>query len=361
MLVCDVRVDFRDEAVRPSFTAGQGITILFGASGAGKTVTLKALAGLIRPSKGRIEFDGMVFFDSETSAWVPPGSRQVGYVPQSLGIFPNMTVNENIGFGAAGGRDERNARIQRLVGLMGLKGLEERKPRALSGGQQQRVALARALARDAHLLLLDEPFSALDEALRQEMRHELLRLRDELSLTIVFVTHDLREAHLLADRIAVLDTGEVRQFAAREEIFRRPVNRRVAELTGVANIFSGEIAGFRDDEVDVVVNSLVLRCGSCGNNALQVGQAVDVAIRAERVNLRRRTPGELVGTNAFEASIYRELSYGSTHTLQLQPLEAGPPLHVELAARPYEVLDVVNRRQWTVELPPADLHVMPRT
>ena len=360
MLSCDIRVDFGDETLRPSFTTGRGITVLFGPSGAGKSVTLKALAGLIRPSSGRIEFDESIFYDSTASTWVPPGGRQVGYVPQSLGIFPNMTVRENIAFGATGGRQDRDERVRRLVGLMGLAGLETRKPPTLSGGQQQRVALARALARDARLLLLDEPFSALDEGLRQEMRHELLRLRDELSLTIVFVTHDLREAHLLADRMAVIDAGEIRQFDAREEVFRRPINRRVAELTGIANIFSGVVTAVREEEGVVRVDGIELRCGSCRGNSFRAGQAVDVAIRAERVNLRRRSPEELAGTNAFEATIVRELPYGSTHSLQFQPIAAGPSLHVELAARPYDVLDVAHRRRWTVELPIADLHVMER-
>jgi molybdate transport system ATP-binding protein len=360
VLTCDIRVEFRDEVVTSNFATDEGITVLFGASGAGKSVTLKALAGLLRPAAGRIRFDDTVFFDSETSTSLPPGRRRVGYVPQSLGIFPNMTVTDNIGFGAEGSRSEQNARIARLIALMGLQGLERRKPKALSGGQQQRVALARALARDARLLLLDEPFSALDEGLRQEMRHELLRLREELSLTIIFVTHDLREAHLLADRIAVLDRGKVLQFDCREAVFRRPVNRRVAELTGVANIFDGEITRLHEESVDVSVGGLVLRCDSRAQDAFTVGQRVDVAIRAERVNLRRREASQIAGTNALEATVTSELSYGSTHTLHLQPLGAGPPLQVELAARPYEVLDVANRRRWTLELPPGDLHVMPQ-
>lgn len=358
MLTCDVQVDFRDECLRPCFATGEGITVLFGPSGAGKSVTLRALAGLIRPSAGRITFNETVLFDSSTTTWVGPGDRHVGYVPQSLGIFPNMTVTENIAFAASGSREARAERVRRLVGLMGLTGLEGRKPRALSGGQQQRVALARALARDARLLLLDEPFSALDEGLRQEMRHELLRLRDELALTIVFVTHDLREAHLLADRIAVLDGGIVRQFDVREAVFRRPVNRRVAQLTGVANIFNGVVTATRNGEVDVRVDGMELRCGSCDGGPFKQGQPVDVAIRAERINLRRRSPEELGGTNAFEASVVRELPYGSTHTLQFEPAGPGPALQVELAARPYDVLDVARRRRWTVELPVADLHVM---
>jgi molybdate transport system ATP-binding protein len=344
--------EFRYEA---AFEAANEIVVLFGHSGAGKSLTLQMTAGLLRPRSGRIVIEGDVAFDSQTGIHLPPQARRLGYVVQELALFPHMTVAENVAFGIPRGV-ERHQRTRELLGLLGLDGFGARLPRTLSGGQQQRVALARALARDAGLLLLDEPFSALDESLRTGLRRELLRLRRELGLTIVFVTHDLPEAHLLADRLAVFDAGRLLQFGPREEIFRRPASRRVAELTGVANIHRGRVVECGRGGLMVEVEGLVLRCNSDG--AFRAGQPVDVAIRAERVNLRRVAAGG-EGENLLTACITEEFAYGAVHTLRFRPAGAGPVLESEIAARPYEVLGVASQKTWTLELPPADIHVMP--
>ncbi len=359
-LSCDIRVEVGAEAVVPRFESDGGITVLFGASGAGKTVTLRAIAGLLRPANGRIRFGERTLFDSESGIDLPPGQRHIGYVPQSLALFPHLTAEENVAFGMGGSRRERHRRALGLLEQLGMGGLGPRKPLTLSGGQQQRVALARALGRDARLLLLDEPFSALDESLRTSLRSELLRLRAELGLSIVFVTHDLREAHLLADRLAVFDAGRVLQFGPREDVFRRPSSRRVAELTGVANISRGTVREADATSITVDVAGMPLVCGAVpGLQPPAPGASVDVSIRAERVNLRRFRGGGIPGTNTLEARIVGEYAYGSTHTLKFQPVAAGPALEVEIAARPYEVLGVAGQRQWLLELPPGDIHVMP--
>ena len=336
------------------FCAREEILVLFGHSGAGKSVTLQMIAGLLRPDRGRIEIDGRVVFERERRVNVPPQERKVGYVVQDLALFAHMTVRQNIEFGAPAGTTP--ARIHDLMGLLGLTGLEARRPRTLSGGQQQRVALARALAREGRLLLLDEPFSALDESLRSALRRELLRLRRELGLTIVFVTHDLREAHLLADQLAVFDEGRLLQVGPREDVFRRPLSRRVAELTGVANILRGAVVGRSATSVIVGVAGVDLTCDADSATDWAVGDAVDLAIRADRVNLRRHDGGAI--ENSLEAEIREEFAYGASHTLHFAPVAGGPALEVEIASRPYEVLDVAHRRGWLLELPAADLHLM---
>ncbi|MCC7363003.1 MAG: ABC transporter ATP-binding protein [Dehalococcoidia bacterium] len=348
----DARITLGPFTYEAAFAASNEIVVLFGHSGAGKSVSLQAIAGLRRPRSGRIAVGGRVVFDSAAGIDLPPQERRVGYVVQDLALFPHLTVAQNIAFGMEPGH-RRRERIAELLALLGLDGFEARRPATLSGGQQQRVALARALARDAHLLLLDEPFSALDESLRSGLRRELLRLRRELGLTIVFVTHDLREAHLLADRLAVFDNGRILQFDARETVFRRPVSRRVASLTGVANILRGTVVDATAGGVLVDVDGARLLCE--GATAPR-GATVDVAIRAERVNLRR---GEGAGPNQFPVRIIEEFAFGSSHTLRLAPAGPGPELETELAARPYEVLGVAQRRDFIAELPPADLHVMP--
>lgn len=338
------------------FDAKGEIVTLFGHSGSGKSLTLRAIAGLQRPQTGRISIGGLVAFDASRSIDVPPHRRPIGYMVQDPGLFPHLSVEANVRFGAAGSRQAQRRRARELLALLGLEGFEGRMPRTLSGGQQQRVALARALARDARVLLLDEPFSALDESLRSALRRELLRLRGELGLTIVFVTHDLREAHLLADKLAIFDQGRILQLGPREDVFRRPASRRVAELTGVANVFRGQVVASEGGGCLVSVDGLVVRCVGNGTPC-PTGSQVDVAIRAERVNLRRATAGAI--SNAFPARIVEEFAYGSSHTLHLVPEGAGPPVEVEIASRPYDVLDIASQKRWLVELPPEDLHVMP--
>ncbi len=348
---CEASLEARDE-----------IVVLFGHSGAGKSVTLQAIAGLLKPERGRITIDGRAVYDSARAVDLPPQARSIGYVVQDLALFPHMTVAQNVAFGMPReGPTPRRERVARLLAALRLEGLEERRPRSLSGGQQQRVALARALGREARLLLLDEPFSALDDSLRAEFRRELLRLRAELGLTIVFVTHDLREAHLLADRLAVFDAGRVLQFGQREDVFRRPASRRVAELTGVANIFEGTVVATEGDWRAVEVCGVALRCSNhAPGRGFIPGERVDVCIRAERVVIHRGSPRDAAAVNLFEGAIVEEYGYGATHTLRLEPTGPGPALEAELAARPYEVMGVAARKNWTVELPAADLHVMRR-
>ena len=341
-----------------AFSAEGEILVLFGHSGAGKSITLQLIAGLRRPGRGQISVSGRVATDTSTGLFVRPQDRGVGYVVQDLALFPHMSVAENVRFGMTP-EARRSGRDRELLYQLGLSGFDDRKPRTLSGGQQQRVALARALARDAQVLLLDEPFSALDESLRRSLRRELLRLRAELGLTILFVTHDLREAHLLADRIAVFDEGSLLQIDVRETVFRRPANRRVAQLTGVANILEGTATAINANHIDVRVGSRILRCATwCGN--VGEGEPVDVAIRAERVTVRRTGEHSPDEPNSVAGTLVEELAFGNSHTLGFAAPALGGTIEVELASRPYEVLGIARRREWVLELPAGDLHVMGR-
>jgi molybdate transport system ATP-binding protein len=340
-----------------SFDANREILVLFGHSGAGKSLSLQLVAGLIRPDAGRVVLDGQVVVDTAAGVFVPPQGRRAGYVVQDLALFPHMSVAQNVMFGMHRGTD-RKGRAESLLQLLDLQGFAERRPTTLSGGQQQRVALARALGRDARILLLDEPFSALDESLREGLRRELLRLRAELGLTIVFVTHDLREAHLLADRIAVFDGGRILQFADRESVFRRPLTARVAELTGVANIFSAKLLARTDQRATVECEGFRFEAdASALDSSITAGAQVRLAIRAERVNLRRSaSPAE--DANELRAHVVADYAYGNTHLLEMKVPGSRLHLRAELAARPYEVLGVATQKDWVVELPADDLVAM---
>ncbi len=213
--------------------------VLLGPSGCGKTTLLRIIAGLELPDSG-----GTVLFDGKDMTTVPIERRNVGMVFQSYALFPNMTVAENIGYGLkirGMPRAERTSRVAELVALTNITGLEHRRVDQLSGGQRQRVALARAIAVRPGILLLDEPLTALDAALRERLRSELDRLLRALGITTIYVTHDQAEAMALGDRIVVMRKGAIAQIGSPREIYFAPKNRFVAEFIGAANIVESPV------------------------------------------------------------------------------------------------------------------------
>ncbi len=210
---------------------GDELVVLFGYSGAGKSMTLQSLAGIAIPDGGYIALDGKVYLDSAKGINEPPQKRPFGYVFQDLALFPHMTLKENITYGCKGiSSGELNARADEMIGLFRLKGLERKLPSEISGGQKQRVALARALIRRPDLLLLDEPFSALDNPVRVEMRKVLRDIRREFTIPIILVTHDMFEAYTMADRMIIYVGGRIVQTGSPEEIIRSPMSHEVEAL-----------------------------------------------------------------------------------------------------------------------------------
>ena len=224
------------------FSAPPGVTILFGASGAGKTQTLKAIAGLARPDEGLVAVGGQTLFDSSRGVDVPASRRHVGYVFQNLALFPHMSALENVEFAVS--RLERRGRRAKAMALLErfkVGHAARRRPRAVSGGEAQRVALARALASEPRLLLLDEPLSALDEATKLDIIADLKETNRALRLPILYVTHSREEALSLGERALVFERGRVVAEGEPHEVFGAPVKASVARLTGVENIFEGEV------------------------------------------------------------------------------------------------------------------------
>jgi molybdate transport system ATP-binding protein len=233
MLEIAIHKQLRDFAIDLDLSVAAGVTVLFGRSGAGKSMTLACIAGLATPDAGRIVVNGRLFFDSRSGTNLPPQARRVGYVTQDYLLFPHLTVAQNVAFGLRRQtRRQREATVQEALAWLGLEPLARQRPRELSGGQQQRVALARALVIRPELLLLDEPFSALDNPTRARLRHDLLRLQREQKTPILFVTHDLAEALLLGQQMAVMADGRLLQLDTPAAVRRRPANALVAELVG---------------------------------------------------------------------------------------------------------------------------------
>ncbi len=224
-----------------SFDLRRGeLLALLGPSGCGKTTVLRLIAGLERPDDGAIHLGERLV--SGPGVFVPAHRRRVGLVFQDYALFPHMVVEKNIAYGLAG-RDDRRQRVAEMLALVGLDGLGGRYPHALSGGQQQRVALARALAPQPDIVLLDEPFSNLDMALRRQVREDVQRILRELGVSAILVTHDQAEAMALADRIVVMNNGRVMQIGAPLEVYRRPANTFVASFIGnpPMNLLAGTV------------------------------------------------------------------------------------------------------------------------
>lgn len=233
MLEIRIQKRLRDFSLDIDLRLPGGMTVLFGRSGMGKSMTLTCVAGLQKPDEGRIVVNGRVLFDSAANINLPPQQRRVGYVTQDYLLFPHLTVAQNVAFGLhRHPRQEREAIVREALAWVGLEKLAQQRPSELSGGQQQRVALARALVTRPQVLLLDEPFSALDSPTRRRLRQDLLRLQQEQGVPILFVTHDLAEAIMLGDQLAVIADGQLLQLDAPQQVRQRPTNALVAELMG---------------------------------------------------------------------------------------------------------------------------------
>ncbi len=221
---------------------GNELAVLFGFSGAGKSMTLQLIAGLMKPNQGRVSLDDAVYYDSLSGTDIPPQARPFGYVFQDLALFPHMTVSGNIMYGASGApKQDKIDRAEAMLHSFSLAGMGDRYPHEISGGQRQRVAFARALMRQPRVLLLDEPFSALDRPLRIEMRHFLRELKKAYDIPIVLVTHDLDEALTLADTILVYSKGRIMQKGTSDDVSRRPINDEVERLVGAEVRLRGAI------------------------------------------------------------------------------------------------------------------------
>ena len=235
-LQVDVHKDFGKFRLDCSFETGRGqVTGLLGASGCGKSLTLKCIAGIERPDRGRIVLDGRVLFDSERHIDLPPQQRRVGYLFQNYALFPNMTVEQNIAVGVAD-RAARKETVGRLISSFYLEGQQRKYPRQLSGGQQQRVALARILASNPEVLLLDEPFSALDSYLKWQVELELADLLSVFSGPVLFVTHNRDEVQRLCRQVCVLDSGRSQAVLPVQELFEAPRTLSACLLSGCKNV-----------------------------------------------------------------------------------------------------------------------------
>jgi molybdate transport system ATP-binding protein len=329
---------------------------LVGPSGSGKTTALRTIAGLNNAQSGNIECDGVTWFEANEINGVitqlKPAERSCGYLFQQYALFPHLTALENVCiplYNSIKKHAERRVLAQQWLDRMGIGELANRMPNQLSGGQQQRVALARALARSPKILLLDEPFSAIDAPTRQSLYKTLANLRKDLNIPILLVTHDLREADLLADRITVIDQGVGLQTAPPQVLFERPRNSRVAELVGISNMFEGI---FTAGKLNWNGSTRVFNVVDKG----KIPPATQVAwvIPADGLSLHNQ-----VNSESIEVTVEQISTLGQIAVIQLRTTEGSHVITWEASAAEVKRLSLDIGKKSYLEIDANKIHIMP--
>ena len=305
-LSVDVEKRFRGFTLRIAFEAENETLALLGASGCGKSMTLRCIAGVEKPDHGRIVLDGVTLFDSEKHICLPPQQRKVGLMFQHYALFPQMTVEQNVLCGArrALRGSQRDSAVQDALEALGLMELKNRLPGQLSGGQQQRTALARILVSQPSLLMLDEPFSALDSHLRFRMEEQTRQVIRQFGKTVLLVSHDRDEVYRMADRVAILKNGQIERIGARGEVFSDPGTRAACILTGCKNVSA--IRRIDDQHAEALDWGITL--------ALPLKPGTD----ALGIRMHAIRPGE--GENAFRCRVTEVIENPFSFTVMLRPL-----------------------------------------
>ena len=289
-MAIEVRIhrEFDDFKLDVQFQSESRRIGILGASGCGKSLTLKSIAGIERPETGKIESAGKVFYDSAKKIWMPPQERNVGYLFQNYALFPTITVEKNIGIALRCGKKEKEKKVRDMIDRFSLQGLEKKLPGQLSGGQQQRTALARIMIYEPDMILLDEPFSALDSYLKEQTQRECLELLQDYPGTVILVSHSRDEIYRFSEEVLVMDGGKAVIQKTVKELFEHPQKVAAAKLTGCKNI--EEIVWKDGKHLYVPGWDMVIPAGM-GN----VGDAQAIGIRAHEFTTERtESDGELV-------------------------------------------------------------------
>lgn len=361
MLEVRIRKTLPGFKLEATFSIDHEILAILGPSGSGKTMTLQCIAGLMQPDEGYVRLNGRLLLDSASSFSLTPQLRRVGFVFQNYALFPHLTVYDNIAFGICHlTRQEIAERVDQLIRKMNLQELGHRYPKQLSAGQQQRVALARALAPEPDLLLLDEPFSALDAQVKERLGNELLEIQQYYKGDVLFVTHDLAEAYKLCSKIAVYESGHILQFDSKQGVIEGPACPAVASLTGVRNLLEGVVANLKETNVWVAVPGLSepLRINLKNGVALKQNQNVTVGIRPEYIYIADN-PGE----NTFLSTVDRAIEGVATinYCFCLQGSGAANKHYLEANLLKQKTPWLPSGQKCYLHLPPERLFIMTKS
>ncbi len=337
-----------------SFSSDKGILGILGSSGSGKSLTLKCIAGLFTPETGKISLNGKDLFNADKGINIPPRKRNIGYVFQNYALFPHLTVNQNIAYGLH--QQEKGIRQQKvsdMIAKMQLSGLQNRFPSQLSGGQQQRVALARTLITEPELLLLDEPFSALDSHIKRLMQKELLGLiRTNYDGIVLLVTHNIEEAYRLSDRIAIFDQGKTLQIGDKEEIIASPANLSAARITGCNNFLEVEKVAEEDDFHVFRSKDLVFKVQK---KALLDSSQMIAGVRANDLQIEPAFPYE---TNCFACDVLEKIDGVFATTIIVNCL--GNHFRVEVSKHAWPHLSACSCKKMMLNIPSDKVFLLPR-
>ena len=344
-LTVSLEKKLRDFTLRAEFSLQDEVFALLGASGCGKSMTLKCIAGIERPDKGRIVLDGKVLFDHEQGIDLPPQQRQIGYLFQNYALFPNMTIAENLRFVMQGHKTDCTAKLQELLSRFQLTDLKNAYPAALSGGQQQRAALARILAAQAKLLLLDEPFAALDSYLKWQLETELLDILPSYGGRAILVSHDRGEVYRLADKAAIISQGQMERAQDTKSLFHHPQTLAATLLTGCKNISRAH----RIDNCHIYAADWDLTLKTTAAPSPQVKYT---AIRAHFLSAQKTPTGE----NVFPMEVVRVIEDTFSVIIMVRPRgKTVRPLRWEL---PKEHWQELNAGELYLCLPPEQLMLL---
>jgi molybdate transport system ATP-binding protein len=332
---------------------GQGVTVLFGPSGCGKTTILRCLAGLERPEEGLIQFGNQTWFDAQRGVCLSPQQRGIGFVFQDYALFPHLTVEGNVGYGLRRlSCSERRKQVGEMLNRFDLIQVARQHPRQLSGGQQQRVALARALVRRPRLLLLDEPLSALDNALREALRGELRHWLAGCEVPVLLVTHDRMEVLTLGDELVAMSGGRIQQSGPVLSVFNHPANAEVARIVGIQTLQPGRVVDVRDGLATVEVGTATL----FGLALPRPCRDVLVGIRAEDVVLTAGVEKTTSARNRLPAVV--ESLHVEVPLVRVE-LDCGFPLRALITRQAVEELDLQLGTRLTALVKAPHVHLMP--
>ncbi|WP_419726673.1 sulfate/molybdate ABC transporter ATP-binding protein [Terrisporobacter petrolearius] len=313
-LIVDIEKDFGSFSLKVNIAQESGVLGFLGESGCGKSMTLKCIAGIVKPDKGKIILNGRVFFDSQKKINIPPQERKVGYLFQNYALFPHMTVKENIEIGLGNfSKEEKSKIVKDYLRKMKLEGFEKRYPYQLSGGQKQRIAFARALACNPEVLILDEPFSALDYHLKSNMENELIDIINDFKGHIVYVTHDINESYRICDDIVVFNEGLAINKRSKKDLFKHPMSMTEAIITGCKNI----------SEIDIIDEKRVF----AKEWGIECTLSQDITDKAKYIGIREhhmrivQNNLQFSRENLFELSVVKVFESSFTYIVYVKNLE----------------------------------------
>lgn len=339
-LFVDIEKKLGNFHLKVKFEADNNILAILGASGCGKSMTLKCIAGIEKPDKGKIILDGVALFDSEKRINLIPQKRKVGYLFQNYALFPDMTVEQNIACGVKD-KTKKDLIVNEFIQTMNLKGTEKKKPHQLSGGQQQRVALARILANEPEVLLLDEPFSALDSYLRIHLEREVHDILKKFGKTVVLVSHDRDEVFRLSNTIATMKDGMIETIGEKKEVFSHPKTRSGAILTGCQNISHVQI--INNEYIYAVEWNLKIHVPNMKSSINYVGiRTYDIQIDDEN------------GENMIMCDVIEEIENPFFYTIMLSPVSSNTKARITIQVDK-NIWQKKRKERLTISIPSKDI------